>query len=120
MTIPPQTPLAEQVGSLSEAVISLKQSVLVLSTRLRRTRLIAIGTTVGLLIDLILSVIMVYVATTVTEEVHQTCTLYSQFMKAYNPANAPRLNMDLPTYNNQYRQLQVSADSLKCGIPHRV
>lgn len=120
MTTAPEGTLASQVGVLTTAVTSLKQSVLVLSARLRRTRLIALGTVIGLALDLVLSVGMFYVATTVIAEVHQTCTLYSQFIKAYNPANATRLQMSVDAYKDQYRQLEASADALNCGIKHKV
>lgn len=127
MTVTPEVPLASQVGVLSDTVTSLRQSVLVLSTRLRRTRVIAIGTTVGLILDLILSVGMFYVATSVTHansqiatEVHETCSLYSIFISSYNPANATKSPLGVAGYTNAFKQLEISSDRLNCGIPHKI
>ena len=127
MTTAPEGTLASQVGVLSTAVTSLKQSVLVLSARLRRTRLIALGTGIGLVLDLILSVGMFYVATSVISanhslntQLHETCALYSLFIRSYNPASAAKSPLGAAGYVDAFRQLEVSADHLNCGIPHKV
>lgn len=127
MTVAPETPLATQVETLSGVVGQLRQSVLVLSTRLRRTRLIAIGTTIGLILDLLLSLGMFYVATSVTHanaqiatEVHETCTLYSIIIKSYNPVSAVKSPLSVAGYTAAFKQLEISADHLNCGIQHTV
>lgn len=109
--------LAATAGELVKSNMALADTVTRLTKKLRfRTRLIA----AVLVTDLVITGGAFVLFEQVKTLVHESCTLYGFIIPSYRESARATSPLGAEGYDVFYRAMQVSADHLGCGIPHRI
>lgn len=106
---------------------TLADSIEHLNDRLRISERRSKGLIVALLVLAAVTAIVVYLLivgiqarSQLQQSIHEQCSLYGLIVPSYSDAAKARSPLGPDAYTNAYRRMQVSADNLHCGIPHKV
>lgn len=123
--------LAAQAHALNENIARLKLSVEQLDRRAGRSERVTLAVTLGLLLDLVLSVVAAFLLSTqyhtndrLEEAIDREartrqdalCPLYSLIVGSYNPNSRPE-GPARDAYNGAFTELRAAYEVLECTSP---
>lgn len=117
-TVLERTALAEEAHTLADEVSRLRSAADKIATRTHRNEWGVRLTAIGLVADIVLSVIALFLFGRLETSIHEQCTLDALIIPSYSDAAKQRSPLGPLAYDDAFRRIQVSSDHLACGIPH--
>lgn len=116
--------LAHRLDAGTESLTAVLAQLTELRTQQKWSVRAILGSYGVWLFDIVLIIVSVIILTGITQRlessIHETCTLYGFIIPSYRETSRAASPMGPEGYDNFYRQMQVSADNLNCGVPHRI
>lgn len=118
---------AQQVTDLAQEVTGLSKAATLLARRTGRNETTVRLAIVGLAIDVLLSIGALFLVHSYATQnaqlkgsIHEQCSLYGLLIPSYRETSKATSPLGPQGYDDAFRKIQISADNLGCGIPHKV